>query len=216
MKKFILATVLCLAAVVNACWFGDLTDQYIYLARVNSTVRVTVLANEPVYISGFAVSLPYSIGMLQNLSAISAQGITQAKLQYSVYRASSTSDVQALLNGGIDFDSLTCRKVIPWQTVCTLGNGSTVLPMTSDQIISYFGSYRVRPNRTLVKRYDLIVIRVWMTDGFIESGNLSADLPPELFRRSAAHGSDDANLGTTGWHPNFAVCVVFNGNWGAR
>ena len=197
MKKLFTTLALCAAMALQACWI-DNSAVYIEIRKVNNVL----LLEEDQVLTASAVSLPCSVRISQNGFSSSYDNPTIVKLQYAVYRKVGNNYV----------------KVVPVTTVVTLGDGSAALPLTGNSTVNYFGTVKIRPDKNIIKANDYIVIRVWASNGLLSNAGEHDDINMELlmnWHTEQGQVPDYTDL-DNGWAPRYAVCVQFNGKWGAR
>ncbi len=196
MKKFFTVLMLCAALALQACMYS-VFDLNLRIVKVNET---TMLQPNNGYSFAPGVSLPCGIRIIQNGSQEEDDPVL-IKLQYAVYRKFGNAYI----------------KVIPVTTVVTLGNVSgTALVKTGTSAKNYFGTVKIRPDKNLVKANDYIVIRVWASNGFLTNADETADLDLGQLELYAPRLNGYMIEVGGGWTPAYAVCVKFNGKWGAR
>lgn len=196
MKKFFTTLALCAAMALQACWVSRY-DVRVRIWRINETSCLPPGGYSYNQGAGMPVSFPLTVWISQR-GFDNHDNPTIIKLQYAVYRKVGNDYV----------------KVTPFITATVRGNGSAALPLTSDAKM-YFGTVKIRPSKSIVRTGDYIIIRVWLSNGLIANADDTADINPELYDYTDTGMSCDSDLGS-GWTPATAVCVTFNGKWGAR
>lgn len=193
MKKLFTTLALCAAMALQACWV-NWADARVRIWKINEASCAGYNGSDQR--AGMSVSFPLTVWISQE-GFYDDNNPTIIKLQYAVYRK-------------VDNDYV---KVTPFVTATVRGGGSVALPLTSNARM-YFGSVKIRPSKSIVRTGDYIIIRVWLSNGFITNADETADITPQVFdfNRISAFWSNMGN----GWSPYTAVCVVFNGKWGAR
>ena len=192
MKKFLIAMALGAAVALQACWI-DPWDVHLQIVKVNEAAVPGDEGYPP------QTSLPCGIRLIQQGFDSSYPAPVIAKLQYAVYRQMGDEYV----------------KIIPITTVAVLGNGTNTLPLTGNTAKQYFGTIKIRPDRSIVRSGDYILIRVWVSNALIANAMEFADINFAVYMLWYGGLMEDDNLGG-GWTIKCMACVQFNGKWGAR
>ena len=184
MKSLIVFLTTIIANVSLACWFTQENFNRDYIAGVNNYFahyEETENISNAIYHNGISTSLPLTVWVKIG-SRENAQGqlmpIVKGVLQYKV-----------LPNGN-------------WVTVKTVYNK---LPLDRALPAAIFGKNNIDPQ---VAPGTEILIRVYLTDGIFETGDLDADITtwvPDIATQS--NGGEYEG----GWTAPFVYRVIFNG-----
>lgn len=190
MNKFKTALAVLLTATLStfACWWTDLNYNYNYIYAVNN-VQIHYSESgsfySAQYLNGMNVALPLTVYVKigSGTEGGATSSITEAKLQYRVKRNGSW--------------------ITNWVTVRTVT--SSQFPLSVNNPVSLFGNGTIDPRN--MQTGDQIYIRYYITNGIIESGDLSDNLND--LECSSIETSSTSYSG--GWSPPFIFKVIYNG-----
>lgn len=174
-------------ATTFACWWTDLNYNYNYISGVNNFQDHYVEAasfEQAQYLNNVSVSLPLTVYVKVHQIDSSDITITKAVLQYRVKRSGSW--------------------ITNWVTVRTIENPSYTLNV--DAPVALFGNGTVDPKNLISG--DEIFIRYYITNGIIESGDLSDNLNDLDCAQIETYSSGGYG---SGWTPPFIFKVIYNG-----
>ena len=184
-KKILLASLFCIAFTSLACWFTNDNFNSDYIAGANNYVAhyTPVLnINDVVYYNGMDIALP--ITLFVKVSPLYNDGtlrnIQRAVLQYRIGTSGS------------------------WVTVKTV---TRLSDLDFSQPVALFGKNIIDIPSSQISANTYIYIRVYLTDGVYETGDLNADITNTVADQ-ITDGS--LNLGG-GWTPAFVFKVKYNG-----
>lgn len=187
MKKFFISVLSCLAISSFACWFteGNFNKDYIAGANNYFTHYTQVgTFSDAKYINDHSIALPLTVFVkVAPISELDGKEIllTQAILQYKKAGSSEWINVRTISGVRLKYD-------VP---------------------VAIFGrNINIDINNNLVKN-DIFFIRVYLTDGTNETGDLNSDIDENLITNSMDNTSGD--LGG-GWTAPFVFRLQFNGN----
>lgn len=192
MKKFLTSLVLTSALLVQACWFTTENFNGNYIAGANNFVEhytPVESINSAVYHNGGSVSLPLTVYVRITESKSTQQGQTvsgQVQIAILQYKVKHNN---------------TWGK---WKTVKKYSNTSWSLYNTKPT--AFFGKENINP-KGLVSG-DEIMVRLYLSDGVYETGDLDVD-PGEV------GNSDTVSTGTYngGWTAPYVFKVIFDGKY---
>ncbi len=183
MKSTLTTFLLAATTIATACWFTESNFNATYIASVNSKYvhynKVSTIS-QATYTNGSVVELPISVQIKvsprfgDQPGESGSKPITAAKLQYKVVKADGT-------NGS-------------WITVKSLNNPDW--DMDFPEPVNLFGRDGII-NPTGAQPNDWIVIRVWMTDGMYQTGDLSEDI--DIAEIPTTQTEANISIGTTSW-----------------
>ena len=179
-----LAILLTATLPLIACWYTEERYNLCYIAGVNNEYTHYTETNwgtaYATYYNGHSVSFPLTVYVkLHN----DGNNITKAVLQYRVKRNSSW--------------------ITGWITVRTINNPSYTVAY--DRPWPIFGEGSLDPKN--LQQYDEVYIRLYVTNGIIESGDLNEALDSISLSQ---YESLRTNLGS-GWSTPFVYKVIYNG-----
>lgn len=170
----------------NACWINEENFNGCYLAGVNNYVAHYTEVSEledAVWKNGQQVSLPITVWVKVG-PRVNSDGelmpIIKAVLQYRI------------LPGG------------KWKTVKTVTNKAYDIAWAVP--VALFGKNNIDPN---ISAGTAILIRVYLTDGVYETGDLDDNLDGVSIPNTIRYGSPYMDLGT--WKAPFVFKVIYNG-----
>lgn len=185
MKIWLIASLSFLTVACSACWFTAENFNRDYIAGVNNYVAhydETSDFNDAIYYNGLQVSLPLTVwvkvGPRKN-SLGEYMPIVKAVLQYKILPSGN------------------------WKTVKTIYNYSS--PIQQALPCCLFGKNNIDPQ---IRAGTEILIRVYLTDGIFETGDLNSDIVSPI-PDMATEGSGGEYEG--GWTAPFVFRVIYNG-----
>lgn len=189
--KTLLASVLSTVAIAaSACWFTQDNFNGNYIAFLTGDVAhytKTDLLSNAVYYNGQTVAMPFTVFVKVGDRFQDGQGnttITRAVLQY---------------------------KVLPsgeWITVKDINNPSW--KMNFENPVALFGRDTI--NISGLSANTEILIRMYLTDGISETGDLSDDLSTATIPDTAHASVSSESTYTGGWTAPFVMRVKVSGN----
>ena len=194
MKKILCSIIVCTAALASACWFTDSNYNGNYIAGVNNFVSHYTPAttfSQALYHNGGTVSLPLTVYVKLSPRLPDQEGetedskpIVKAILQYKVYRNGLWST---------------------WTTVKSFDNPKWDLSYS--RAVPLFGRENIYPQG--LTGGDQIMVRLYLTDGPYETGDLNIDPGDIPDTATAASGGTYAG----GWSAPFVFRVTFSGKY---
>lgn len=185
MKSLFAALLIGIASVASACWFTAENFNRDYIAGVNNYFvhydETTNIANAT-YRNGSSVSLPITVwvkvGPRMNSDG-QLMAIQKAVLQYKILPAGE------------------------WVTVRTIYNYS--FPIQWALPVALFGNNNIDPQ---ISAGTEILIRVYLTDGVFETGDLNVDITSSVPDRATKNSGAEYE---GGWTAPFVYRVIYNG-----
>ena len=183
------AAVLCVTGLTaNACWFSEDNFNGNYIAFLSGDAlhyKPTSLMSQATYYNGMTVDMPFTVyvKVAPRFDGGNTRSITVAELQYKV------------LPSG------------PWTTVKRLQNVSW--EMNFNNPVSLFGKNTI--NLTDIAAGTKIAIRLYLTDGIYETGDLGTDLDVTTIPETASASNTDQVNYAGGWSAPFVMYVTYSG-----
>ena len=184
MKRFFLTSLLILGITASACWFTEDSFNTSYIAGANNYVVHYTETNSfeaATYYNGMSVSMPMTL-FVKISPRESGKNIVQAVLQYKISGQTTWTPIRTLTNVS-DFNQT--------DPVAIFGRNTIDIPG--------------------LKSGDEFYIRVYLTDGIYETGNLNKDIT----QTPKDTESSETSLGN-GWTPAFIFRLKYNGYRRAR
>ena len=192
MKKFLTAFLLASTVALQACWFTVANFNNNYISGVNNFVEHYTPANSlssAVYHNGGSVSLPLTVYVKLSPRTPDQQGesvvkqIQVAILQYKVKHNNTWSN---------------------WKTVKSFSNTSWSL--SNSKATPMFGKQNINPKGLVAG--DEIMIRLYLSDGVYETGDLDTD-PGDV----GTADTQSTGIYEGGWTAPFVFKVIFDGKY---
>lgn len=187
MKKIFTTLALAAVTLVQACWFTTENYNGNYIQGVNANVlhyNPTNAFSSARYINNVTASLPITVYIKLGPRAQDTPNIQVAKLQYKVKH-----------NG-------TWGK---WVTVKTYNN-PTSWTLGNTKATAIFGKENINPKGLVTN--DEIMIRLYLSDGVFQTGDLNTDISNVGNEDTSQTGSYEG-----GWTAPFVFKVKFNGQY---
>ena len=172
-----------------SCWWTTLNYNGNYIAGVNNFqthYSESSSIEDAIYHNGMYVALPLTVYVKVSPLEDGSSPITRAVLQYRVRRSGSW--------------------LIPWITVKTLTNPSA--RTWYGQVVPLFGNGTIDPRG--LQSGDEIIIRYYITNGVLESGDLEDSLEA-IDPNDTETYNDHSDTYSGGWSPPFVFKVIYNG-----
>ena len=196
MKKLLILCAAVLTVNTFACWFTQENFNGNYIAGVNNyQSRYTETANlsQAIYTNDLLVAFPLTVWVKLTPLKYSPSGellntpipLVKAVLQYKVLPAGS------------------------WKTVKTIKNVSW--PLNWQHPVALFGKNSIDPE---ISAGTAILIRLYLSDGTFETGDLNSDIAASEVPAKATKNSGGSYSG--GWTAPFVLRVIYNGRRRAR
>lgn len=198
MKKFLLALTTILSVSTMACWFTESNFNATYIASINSKAvhyNPVQTMSSAVYKNGQSVDLPLTVQIKvsprfgdQDNETPGEKQIIKAILQYKIERANGTST--------------------KFKTVKTIDNPNWKMDFSNP--VNLFGkSGIIDIPKNSISAGDVIIIRLYLTDGMFHTGDLNSDIKGSDIK--STHNANNISIGTSGWSAPHVFKVVFSG-----
>lgn len=191
MKKLLSIFAAVLTVNTFACWFTQENFNGNYIAGVNnyqSRYTETAELSQAIYTNDLQVAFPLTVW------------IKTTPLKYSPAGELLTSPVP-LVKAVLQY------KILPsgtWKTVNTIRNVSW--PLNWQHPVALFGKNSIDPE---IPAGTAILIRLYLSDGTFETGDLNSDIAAEEVPAKATKNSGGSYSG--GWSAPFVLRVIYNG-----
>lgn len=188
----VLATLvtLCMVGIgtASACWFSEDNFNGNYIAFVSGDAvhyKPTTLLSQATYYNGMTVDMPFTVyvKVAPRFESSGPRNITIAELQYRVVPNGAWTTVKRLQN-------------VSWE-------------MNFNNPVSLFGKNTI--NLTDIAAGTKIAIRLYLTDGIYETGDLGTDLDVTTIPETASAGNTDQVNYAGGWSAPFVMYVTYSG-----
>ena len=183
--------------VVSACWFTESNFNATYIASVNGSAthyeHVSSIS-EATYKHGQKVDLPITVQVkVSNLfieQDSSTRKIKNAVLQYKIVK-----------KDGSETNFITVKSI---------ENPNWALNF--DHPINLFGAEGIIDiSEEKIEEGDQIIIRVWLSDGVFENGDINSSISSEEIPDIQSYGEKNIDIGNDGWQAPHVFKVIYSG-----
>lgn len=207
MKKILASICTLLTLTSFACWFTESNFNTNYIASINNSAKHYLPSdniNNATYFNGSKVSnvaLPLTVQIKiserngDQINDSTKNPIIKAILQYKIVRFD--------MNGNI-------KSQTQFKTVKTLDNPKW--NMSFSEPVNLFGKTGIiNINDNEISKGDGIIIRLYLSDGIYQSGDLNSDIQWNDIPDEINQTLNNIEIGEDGWSAPFVFKVIFSG-----